>query len=165
MMKWILLIALVFPVCVQAQSRLDLAIQETIAELKCMPPDERDPVKLSAALVQDADSIAVVMKVKLAAGWHIYSYVPETLPYIPMEFVLQLPENYEAVGDWIKSKPMSSANDPGVLMYEHEAVFIRKAIIKKTGKSGDGIKAGLYYQTCNLRQCLPPVEKVVQLAP
>ncbi|MBO9633652.1 MAG: hypothetical protein J7578_11095 [Chitinophagaceae bacterium] len=161
----VLLLLLLLPVLsAKAQSTFDKKIEAAARTLSCALPDEREPVTLNAMLVNEKDSIAVIVKAALAPGWHIYQYVPQNLPYIPIDHVLQLPKSITAVGGWIKTDPASSANDPGVLIYENEAVFIHKALrIENNGK--DTIVAGLYYQTCNLRQCLPPVEKTFNLVP
>jgi hypothetical protein len=161
-MKLIFLIIL-FPVlCAGAQSKLDVKIMETGKHLACRQPDERDPVTMNAQLVKVGDSIAIIIKVSMASGWHIYAYVPPTLPYIAIDQILKLPANVMAVGDWKKTEPEATSNDPGVLIYENEAVFIHKAVELQHAKSGI-ITAGLYYQTCNLRQCLPPKEITYEL--
>lgn len=158
------IIMMLFPVlCAKAQSSFDVAIAAAAKQLKCAEPDEEKPVTLKAQLVKEGDSIAVIVKVQMAPGWHIYQYVPSSQPYIPIEHILKVPENVRIVGEWEKTKPTSSANDPGVLIYEQEAVFVHKALKLSDGKAEDVVRAGLYYQTCNLRQCLPPEEEVFDL--
>ena len=146
-----------------AQSKFDLKIKETVKLMTCPQPDERSPVTLSAQSVNEGDSVAIILKVSMAPGWHIYAYVPPTLPYIAIDQILRLTENVKAVGEWRKTEPEASSSDPGVLIYEDDALFIHKAI-KTTGfRSNEVIKTGLYYQTCNLRQCLPPEENIIEL--
>jgi hypothetical protein len=158
-MKALLLVSVLFAAApIRAQSKLDLKIGERAKQMSCPAPSEEDPVTLNVRSIVEGDSIGIVMKVALAPGWHIYAYVPPTLPYIPIDQILQLPENVKGAGEWKKTEPQGSAEDPGVLMYENEAVFTRKAVKLSRGETGV-IKAGLYYQTCNLRQCLPPREK------
>lgn len=161
-MRAILLIFLLPAFQLKAQSGFDKKIAATAKALNCGVPDEQNPVMLNATLVYEKDSIAVIVKTVLAPGWHIYQYVPQTLPYIAIDHVLQLPKGISAVGTWIKTEPASSSNDPGVLIYEDEALFVHKALRKENGNK-EKITAGLYYQTCNLRQCLPPVEKTFEL--
>ena len=161
-MKFFLLVTL-FPVLsANAQSRLDVKIKERSKQMVCPKPDENNPVTLDAQSVSEKDSIAVIVKVAMAPGWHIYAYVPDTQPYIPIDQILQLPENMKSVGEWIKTEPETSSDDPGVLIYKDEAVFIHK-VVKSSKRNAGVIKAGLYYQTCNLRQCLPPREKTFEL--
>lgn len=146
-----------------AQSSLDTKIVAAVAGLHCALPDQERPVQINAAVVAEKDSLAVIIKTSLAPGWHIYDYVPSTLPYIPIEYVLRLPEGIRAVGEWKKTASGPSMNDRGVLIYENEAVFIRK-VVKLPGAKANGlIKTGLYYQACDLNQCLPPVENLIEL--
>jgi DsbC/DsbD-like thiol-disulfide interchange protein len=160
----ILLLLIVFPLFqASAQTGFDTRIAGAVAKLQCTEPDEENPVTLNAQVIMEKDSIAVIVKSRLATGWHIYDYVPSSLPYIPIEHILQLPDGIRAVGAWKKTESSPSAADPGVLIFEKEAVFIHKAVKLPGAKISGAIKAGLYYQTCDLNQCLPPVEKLIEL--
>lgn len=132
--------------------------------LQCKPPVETDPVSINAVLVKDnnSDSAAVIIKAELYPGWHIYAYVPPDKPYITTEQLLHLPQGVKAVGQWQKSPPQTLETDAGVFVYEVEAIFTQKMLVPK-GSSGT-IEAGLSYQTCDIHQCMPPVEKTVKLA-
>ena len=157
-----LVLILLFPVLQsRGQSVLDGKIAAAAKRLSCPVPDEQTPVTLNAALVLEGDSIAVIVKAELAPGWHIYDYVPPTLPYIPIDTILKLPPAVRGVGAWVKTPSTATAMDPGVLIFENEAVFIHKAV--KTAAVAGTIQTGLYYQTCNQRQCLPPVAKTIEL--
>lgn len=159
-----LLLLLLFPILpAAAQTSFDSKISEAIVKLRCAEPDQQQPVTLNAITVTEKDSVAVIVKSTLAHGWHIYDYVPSTLPYIPMEHILKLPEGLRGVGEWKKTESSPSVTDPGVLIYEKEAVFVHKMVRLPGVKNIGTIKAGLYYQTCDLNQCLPPVEKVFEL--
>ncbi|MGN6419540.1 MAG: hypothetical protein ACTHMC_18715 [Pseudobacter sp.] len=37
----------------------------------------------------EKDSVAVIVKAALAPGWHIYQFVPSTLPYIPIDCIIK----------------------------------------------------------------------------
>ena len=146
------------------ENSFDKRIARAADSLVCAEPDEEKPVTLNAKLLADygGDSIAVIFKVRMAPGWHIYAYVPENMPYILAECLLKPDANAKQVGSWIKSVPQASTTDKGVLIYENVAVFIHK--LKKTSKLAKGkISTGLYHQTCNLQQCLPPVEAKIEL--
>ena len=159
-----LLLVFLFPILpANAQTSFDSRIAIAVEKLQCTEPNEVNPVALNAQIVDQQDSIAIIVKCRIAPGWHIYEYVAPTLPYIAMENILQLPENIRPVGIWKKTASVPSAMDPGVLIYEQEAVFIHKALRLGGDKAGGIIKTGLYYQTCNLRQCLRPVETTFSL--
>ena len=162
-MKAILFILFLSPLFADAQVSFRTKVTVAAGQLKCAEPTEEEPVSLNAIVVTDKDSVAIIVKVQMASGWHIYDYVPSTMPYIAMEYLLEVPENLKVVGAWEKTKPSSSAMDPGVLIYENEAVFIRKALKLPSGKGNGIIRTGLYYQTCDSKQCLPPTEKTLNL--
>lgn len=141
----------------QFQERID----REAAALKCPPPDQVSPVTVNAAVVVDADSVAVIVKSEILSGWHIYAYVPENQPYIQLDPILKAPPSLRPAGTLAKSKPAASLNDPGVLIYEDQAVFVQK--YARLDKQGGTITAGLYFQCCDIKQCLPPDEKTVTL--
>ena len=137
----------------------DKMIERSIKALSCPAPDERQPVTINTALVKlaaDGD-MAVIIKARMAAGWHLYAYVPSNLPYIPTECLLELSADVKAIGGWQKSRAIPSGTDRGVLLWEREAVFVQRL---RLGKNSEGrVKAGLSYQACDFRQCLPPADK------
>ena len=144
-----------------AQSNLDQQIATAAAGLQCSAPNEQTPVTLNAQLVTAGDSLAVIVKASIAQGWHIYALVSPGQPYMVSEPLITFPEGVKPVGDWKKTEPMATANAPGVLIYEDEVVFVHKAV---KGKGAVGtIKAGLYFQSCDIRQCLPPKEVTFDL--
>jgi len=163
-MKIFLLLMLMPVLSASAQSKLDIKAKDAVYHLACPQPDERNPVSVNVQAVSEGDSMAIIVKALMAPGWHIYAYVPSTQPYIAIEQILRLPENIKAVGEWKKTDPEGSSDDPGVLVYVHEAVFIHKAVKLPAMKTNGVIKDGLYYQNCNLRQCLPPKEKIFELS-
>jgi hypothetical protein len=160
-----LLILLLLPV-LSATAQTDLGTRAITAgkQLNCPMPDADNPVTLNAALLVDGpDSLAIIVKVLMARGWHIYQYVPSTKPFIQMAHILKLPDGIFPIGPWEKEKPFASADDPGVLIYKNEVVFIQKAVKSSASKKGGIIQAGLYFQACNRRQCMPPIRKTFDL--
>lgn len=155
------LLILVTGLCAKAQSAFDKKIADAVKQLNCMAPSAEEPVTLNAGIVAERDSLAVFIKVLMAPGWHIYQFVPAHLPYIVTEPILKLSEGIKAVGKWETSKPSAYSNDPGVLIHETEAWFVQKTMRQPDAKGV--MQAGLYYQTCDLNQCLPPVEKTLEL--
>lgn len=162
-MRWLLLLFCVLQAGLLNAQTANKSFDERIARaadsLLCPIPDEERPVTLNAKLVKDdeGDSVAIIIKANMAKGWHLYAYVPDHQPYIVAECLLEPDVNAEATGTWIKSAPKPSTTDKGVFIYEDMAVFTHK--LKKNSKLVKGkVVTGLYYQTCNLQQCLPPVE-------
>lgn len=145
----------------KGQTALDQKIAKAIANTNCEEPTERDPVTLRGFLVSEGDSLAVVVKVRMAPEWHIYQYVPSNSPYVQLDNILTLPKGLVKVGKWQFSKPMRYVADPNVLIHEENAWFVHK--IAGHAEKGSSIGTGLYYQTCDHRQCLPPIEVKINL--
>lgn len=142
------------------KSSFEKQLASGIKALECLLPDEREPIKINAVLIKEkgTDKMAVVIKALIAPRWHLYAFVPSDMPYLPTRCLLKLPAGVTAVGDWEKTRPMSSGIGPGVLVWEQEVVFVQRLRADVSGMKGV-IQAGLSYQTCDLRQCLPPAEK------
>jgi hypothetical protein len=138
-------------------------IATAIHNLECQKPDEKDPVALNAVLVKEKNGsdMTVIVKTRIKRGWHLYALVPPEEPFIITEGILILPKDVTAEGDWVKTPPTLSPLDKGVFIWEQEVVFTRRL------KAQSGIKgileAGLFYQACDWKQCLPPVEKTIKL--
>lgn len=146
---------------VYGQSPLDEKIKAELGALKVTKATEADPLSINATAVTVGDSVAILIKTNMAPGWHTYHYVPTNMPYVQTEYVLRLPENVADKGAWTHSRPSLSTTDQGVLIHENNAWYVYKTVRKD--KKPVELTVGLYYQICDLRQCLPPTEKTVTL--
>ncbi len=146
-----------------AQSPMDKKVSEAIKLLHCDAPTEEQPLTMKAGTLVFQDSLAVMVKVQLAPGWHIYQYVPPTMPYLQFEPILKLSDGMEASKNWQMPDAVMSRDDPGVMIYENEAWFVNKLSLKGASLKDVTLETGLYYQICNARQCLQPVEKTEKL--
>lgn len=137
-------------------------VDKVISDLEVQSPSPSDPVSLASKVIwnDSKTQIAVVVKVKVLQGWHIYSYVPDTQPYIQSSMILELPEGISAITEW--TKPDSYPFEDNIFVYEGEVSFVRYFTVKEVILKAK-IKAGLHYQTCDLRQCLPPDTKEEEL--
>ena len=162
-----LILIFVFLKALTAQAQYDQFITETRHVAKSIlvaAPAEKDPVSIGGVLRNDSgsDMLAVILRVDILEGWHIYSVVPPTHHYINTDFILELPGEVQPVGEWIRSESVES-DEEGVFIYEKEAVFIH--FLRKTGnlKPEKSIRAGIDYQCCNYSVCKPPATKTVDL--
>jgi DsbC/DsbD-like thiol-disulfide interchange protein len=137
-------------------------VEKAASGFKITGPNVADPVSVDAQLVWNSNKtqVAVIVKAKVLPGWHIYAYVPKTQPYIQYKMILEVPKGITALTEW--TKPNSYPYENNIFVYEGELVFARYFSVKDLG-AGAKIKAGLFYQTCDLRQCLPPNTKAKEL--
>jgi hypothetical protein len=113
---------------------------------------------MGAALIDGngADKKLLLLKVKLLKNWHIYSYVPRESPFIQSQLSLILPSGIKLEGDWKSSAAKPMPGDPGVMIYEEEASFVQELSVAANFVKGSKGTISLYYQACDVSQCLPP---------
>ncbi|MBD0825475.1 protein-disulfide reductase DsbD domain-containing protein [Aestuariibaculum marinum] len=138
-----------------------LEVENAAKKLSLENPEFSDPVMVNASTVwnKSRDKVAVVVKASILSGWHIYAYVPQTQPYIQYDMVLEAPEGWEALGEWEAPKPYPY--EQGIMIYKGIITFTKYFEVKN--HSNKNLTAGLFYQTCNINQCLRPNQKVINL--
>lgn len=129
--------------------------------LTIVNPQHSDPVSVASTLVwnETKDQLAIVVKASILNGWHIYALVPENQPYIKCDLVLNVPKGLEAITDWEMPSPFPYESE--IYVYKGELVFTK--FFKVTENIVGDFEAGLFYQTCDINQCLPPQTKVFKL--
>lgn len=137
-------------------------VREAANELYVSKPDELSPVNVNARAVWSSDKkqLAVIIKTEVFDNWHMYAYVPPDQPYIVSELRIAETQGLIPVTEW--EKPASYPYAEGVLVYKGSLLFIRyftvtKDFVNKT------LEAGLYYQTCDIKQCLPPELTMIKM--
>lgn len=145
------------------QKDLVIKANETAKKMITDRPLVSDPVMFNAQLVwrDDKKQVAVVMKVDVHYDWHIYAIVPPTQPYITSKLILDLPTGVSPIGKWEKPSVYPSSDD--IYVYKGELVFIHYLSVDETIRDGK-LNCGIYYQTCDERQCLPPQSKTLKLS-
>lgn len=151
----------------QAQSskvspQLKEKVAKVASELETFVPYQLDPLSLNATIVWAADrtQFAVVLKALVLDNWHIYAYVPPTQPFIATELKLDLPPGISTIGDW--EKPAFNPYQDGIYVYKGELVFVQYCLAEDIGQENQ-VRAGLYYQSCDLHKCFLPREKIKDL--
>jgi hypothetical protein len=137
--------------------------REAAAGFTIPAPDMLSPVSVNAKAVwsDDKKQLAVIMKVEVLDNWHIYAHVPPDQPYIVSELRLSAPDGIMPVEEWETPIPYSYAD--GILVYKGSLIFIRYFSVKKV-LTNMTVGVGLYYQTCNINECLPPELEMIKLA-
>jgi hypothetical protein len=136
--------------------------QEAAKGLGVLAPDMRSPVSVNAKAIwsDDKKQLAVILKVEVLDNWHIYAHVPPDQPYIESELRLSAPEGLTALEKW--ETPVPYPYEDGIFVYKGSLLFIRYFSVKKAVENKT-VEVGLYYQTCDIRQCLPPELEMVKL--
>jgi hypothetical protein len=137
-------------------------VKEAANELYVTKPYELAPVNVNARTVwsDDKKHMAVIIKAEVLDNWHIYAFVPPDQPYIVSELRLKETKGLIPVTDW--EKPVSYPYDEGVLVYKGSLLFIRYFTVTKDFLY-ESVEAGLYYQTCDMKQCLPPELTMIKM--
>jgi cytochrome c biogenesis DsbD-like protein len=97
--------------------------------------------------------VTLVVRLKVADGWHVYAQVPQDVPYTPIKIDAQLPDGLRWNEGW--QTPLATNGDvPGLMEYRGDTVFTRQfystAAIAKAK-----IKGNVQFQVCDVQQCMP----------
>ncbi len=121
--------------------------------------DDNEPVAVGATITKlPYGRMAVVVKMKIHDGYHIYSPLVEAGAFTPTSVEIKLPDGYYSEPLKYPATVVSSSGTPE---YVGEIVFSQEII----GTGGDKVDITVKYQCCNPSICLPPVEKKIDLAP
>jgi hypothetical protein len=128
-------------------------------EITVPDPSPAEPVK--AAMRMNADKTVagsrceVVIRVRIAAGHHIYAMDAAKKPFLPTSLVLKLPEGLETDGEWMADEP--TLTKTGQQVYTESVVFRRRCKVRPNVSAGSVfITSKLHYQACNTELCWPP---------
>lgn len=131
-----------------------------IANIAVGEPTTDHPLTASAAILEPSagkgDTVTLVVRVKIAKGWHIYADVPEGSLLPVTELTLKLPEGIKAKGDW--KLPDSVVKDE-FRFYEGDLVFSRKLVVGEGPIYLSTLDCTLHFQACDDELCLPPDER------
>lgn len=123
-------------------------------------PDENNPVTSAAEILPTIDgNRAVVIKVKMDEGFHIYSSSMKDIPFTFFSTDIELPEGMHPFGDLRMPQERPYKGDPEIAVYEGEMIIMQKI----TGESNEEFSCRLAYQFCNDDYCGLPVNKVLKL--
>lgn len=128
-------------------------------EIAVPDPSPVEPVK--AAMRINADKTVagirfeVVIRVRIAAGHHIYAVDAAKKPFLPTSLVLKLPEGLETDGEWLADEP--TLTKAGQRVYTESVVFRRPCKVRPNVSAGSvSITSELHYQACSTELCWPP---------
>jgi hypothetical protein len=97
--------------------------------------------------------ITLVVRLKIADGWHVYAQVPQDVQYKPIKIDAQLPDGVRWNEDW--QTPLATNGDvPGLTEYRGDVVFTRQFYSTATIAKAK-INGTVQFQVCDVQQCMP----------
>jgi len=126
-------------------------------------PTDIDPVSVGATAATYFHSregnfskkgalITLVVRLKVADGWHVYAQVPQDVPYKPTKINVQLPDGFRWNGDW--QSPLATNGDtPGLTEYRGDIVFTRQFYATAVAKAK--VDGDVQFQVCDVQRCMP----------
>jgi hypothetical protein len=140
------------------------SVRTAIAAMNLADPSDVAPVSAGATVATYFHSregnfskkgalVTLVVRLKVADGWHLYAKVPQDVPYKPVKIDAQLPDNFRWNEDW--QTPLSTDGDvPGLTEYRGDVVFTRQFYSASAiGKAK--ISGTVQFQVCDVQQCMP----------
>lgn len=150
-----------------AQTDIDNSLQSKVEEVKKdftnLSPEIDDPLDLKACVVysESKEQCAILIQAKLLEQWHIYAFVGADSPFIITEIKVPEVNGLNPIGEW--EKPGVKQYPDNVFVYEGNLAFVHYFKVDKELLKEQEIEVGLYYQTCDPYQCLPPRDKLVKV--
>ncbi len=109
--------------------------------------------------VKRGGRIVALVTARIAPGWHVYSITQP--PGGPVATVITVPDDpaFSLAAPITGPKP-DKEFDPNFRMetetYEDSAVFKLPLLVKSDAPPNSTLHVGVYFQTCDAHQCLPP---------
>jgi hypothetical protein len=146
----------------------EMPLDEVAKAVDVATPSESRPVSVGAAMsadqVRPGDVVTVMVRARLAHGWHVYTNVPADQPFIEARANLDLPDGLEPIGDWQSTKGRPDRVKPALQVADGELVMTRRVQVAGDIDAGShAITCRFGFQACNERICLPPAEASIEL--
>ena len=125
-------------------------------------PSETTPVTAGAATssseIHPGDTVTLIIRARIAPGWHIYGLGASSGPNQPTQIELTLPRDIAANGEWECTAPVSQVTSMGLVsVYSSEVTFSQQLKVSALEQRGvDSITCEFHYQACNHVRCLSP---------
>jgi hypothetical protein len=120
-------------------------------------------LRLGRACVKAGGEVEVSVTLEIAPLWEIRTLDAEA-GFTATELQLDLPDAFEAIGDWTAPPSVRSLMPDGHAAYADAAVFTRRLRIAEGAPRGKvPIRCRVQYEACNERQCLQPTSLELQV--
>lgn len=133
-------------------------------QIQLSEPSQQDPVAvgigLSRDLVANNEQVNLVIRAKIADGWHIYAAEGPIGVGIATTLALTLPEGITTAGDWsFPAKDVKPSSQGEVGSYHGIVDFsVPLAISAQAASGSTEIKCDFGYQACTDTQCQRPMK-------
>jgi len=105
--------------------------------------------------VYPGETLEILVRVRIAGGYHIYGTGSVAGPFSPATLSLELPDALTMAGDWIV--PRSTVTRSGESIYTDSVLFRRRVKVKLNAlEKRLSIKGELRCQACDEELCRPP---------
>lgn len=135
------------------------SVEQQAKRIDLKEPTARQPFTAGAALfpANEPNVVTLIVRGRLASGWHLYANVPSDEPYIQTALSLQLPEGAEAIGEWTTPRSIVDPHAPKLRLWMGDLVFARQIRLSEATAASDvSIGCTISFQCCDENQCLPP---------
>ena len=125
-------------------------------------PDAKHPIvahaEISPATARAGETLELIVRVKVAATWHIYAVGGSHGPGVSTTLNLTLPKGVEAQGEW--ACPQSVRGKDGQMIYEGTLEFRRRLRVAKGAAEGPiDVCCEFAYQACDPFSCRLPTNE------
>lgn len=132
-------------------------------EINVTEPNNSAPVSVGMAVTpaqaSPGETVMLVVRAKLASGWHIYAADRKSGTTVPTSLALQLPNGLEPTGDWQYPEPELYESVLGpTYIYHDEANFLFPLRVSDDAAGNLSISCEFSYLACNDDTCLRPTK-------
>lgn len=114
-------------------------------------------MKAQPATVQPGEIFEIIVQVRIAGGYHIYSTNAAQGPFTPTTLNLLLPQALTPAGEWVVSTTPITSGDATV--YTGSVSFRRLLKVRlNTAEQPLSLKGELLCQACTAELCWPPAK-------
>jgi hypothetical protein len=121
------------------------------------PPEPgAEKVAFAASLVEDEQGLALVVRARIAEGWHLYARVGPGSAYRATSLAAELPAGLVADGDWLRPPARPYAGQPATAVFEGAVRFRLPLTRAGALDTADLGAVSISYQVCDAQRCLAP---------
>ncbi|MEM8666272.1 MAG: hypothetical protein AAGG48_02065 [Planctomycetota bacterium] len=131
------------------------------------PSSKDDPLSAKLSVlnpsVQVGESFELSVVLTIERGYEIHDREVSP-PFFPTKLELELPQEFECVGDWQAPDPIRSAKPTGGRVYVGKVIFKQQICVSKSAAPGTHLlSCKVSYQACDAVRCLSPIDSELSI--